>query len=218
MRLKLGASVLAAARAVDTRFVTDGLRRFQQVHQTYFDAQGKVGRTQTALDAARTCLRALDAERDDAVELLARALASDGHGRMNPFAVFGAPSPSAIGRLAYADRADTIRRLVAAVLRSKEVSTHSLHAAQSALDATQVVEQALDSILHHDIRNACTTRDAIGRRWDSALAAFRRKARAAADDGAPQLYGTLFPPVRRSVRKRQVPAEKVSTTGTPQSA
>lgn len=33
-RLQLGASVLAAARAVDTHLVKDRLRHFEQVHRT----------------------------------------------------------------------------------------------------------------------------------------------------------------------------------------
>jgi hypothetical protein len=53
MRLQLGASVLAAARALDTRLVKDGLGRFEQAHRDYVDAQRKVDAAQSAQDTAR---------------------------------------------------------------------------------------------------------------------------------------------------------------------
>ena len=40
--------------------------------------------------------------------------------------------------------------------------------------------------------NAHATRDAVAHKWEAALAALKRGARAAADDGAPTLYATLF--------------------------
>jgi hypothetical protein len=50
----------------------------------------------------------------------------------------------------------------------------------------------------------------LGQGWESALAALRRGARAAADEGAPDLYATLFPPVARAVTtKSKAPEEEV---------
>jgi hypothetical protein len=88
------------------------------------------------------------------------------------------------------------------------VSKKSVQAAQSALDAARAVEQALDSLakLQDEVRSARVMRDAVGVQWDSALRALRLKVLAAADDGAPGLYAVLFPPMRRRVRKRDVPA------------
>jgi hypothetical protein len=204
MRLKLGASVLAAARALDTRTIKDGLRRFEQAHRGYVDAQRKVDAAQSALDAARGRVLELRGVQNDAVEDLARALYLDGYGGKNPFTTFGAPPMSAIGRLAVADAAKVIELLVAAVLRAKGMSKKTVDAAQSALEASHAVEQAFDSVTTFEdgIRDARATRDAIGRLWDSAIGALRRRACAAADEGAPDLYPTLFPPLRTAMRKR----------------
>jgi hypothetical protein len=203
MKLKLGASVLAAARALDTRLVKDGLARFQQAHRDYVDAQRKVDAAQSALDAARARVLGLHADQDDAVETLARRLYVDGYPRKNPFTAFAAPSASTIARMAVADGVEAIGRLVAAVLRRERIGKDTAQAAQSALAAARAVEQAVASVakLQDSDREARATRDAIGRGWESALRALRLRAHAAADEGAPQLYATLFPPVRRAARK-----------------
>jgi hypothetical protein len=213
MRLKLGVSVLAAARVLDTRLVKDRLRLFEQAHHDYVEAQRRVDAAQSAVDAARVRVLRLHAVQDHAVEDLARALTMDGYRRKNPFTRFGAASPSAIGRLAVADGVDTIELLVDAVLRTKGVSQRTLQAAQSALDAARAVAQALDAVakLGNGSRDARTRRDAIGRRWDGSLMALRRRARAAGDEGAPDLYATLFPPVRRTARNRNMAAAGAAT-------
>jgi hypothetical protein len=215
MKLKLGASVLAAARALDTHLVKDGLARFQQAHRDYVDAQRKVDAAQSALDAARAQVLKLHAVQDHAVETLARSLSADGYPRKNPFTGFAAPSPSTIARMAVADGVEAIGRLVAAVLRRERLGEDTLQAAQSALAAARAVEEAVAAVAKREDRerDVRTTRDAIGRRWDLALRAFRSRARAAADDGAPHLYPTLFPPVRRAARK-MVDAEPAASRRT----
>jgi hypothetical protein len=87
-----------------------------------------------------------------------------------------------------------VHQLVAAILRSKGVSTETNQAAQAADKAACAVEEALAPIakLEKTVADARRTRDAIAKVWESALAALRRGARAAADDGAPDLYPTLF--------------------------
>ncbi len=60
--------------------------------------------------------------------------------------------------------------------------------------------------LQASVRDARRTRDAVAQGWESALAALKRGARAAADDGAPQLYATLFAPAGRSASKSSKPA------------
>jgi hypothetical protein len=105
--------------------------------------------------------------------------------------------------MAVADGVEAIGRLVAAVLRRERVGKDTVQAAQSALAAARAVEESVAAVAKREDRerDVRATRDAIGRRWDLALRAFRSRARAAADDGAPQLYPTLFPPVRRGARK-----------------
>lgn len=203
MRLERGASVLVAAAAVDTRLVQGGVRRLEEAHRAYVDAQQRVDAAEADLDAARVRVRELRAVQADALEALACALVGDGHHRKNPFTAFGAPSPFTIGRLAVPNGVTAVARLVEAVQRRNDASPRSVHAARAALAAARAVEQALTSIagLEDAARAARVTRDALGVSWDAALAALQSKARAAADDGAPDLYATLFPPTRRRRRR-----------------
>lgn len=212
-RLQLGASVLAAARAVDTRLVKDRLRRFEQAHRSYVNAQRKVDAAESQMRAAQARLAELDAVQDDAVEMLARALVADDQPRGNPFDAFGAPAPGTLIRLAFAEEAEAVHQLVAAVLRSKGVSEATTRAAEGADKAARAVEQALAPVakLQDSVRDARRTRDAVGQAWESALAALRRGTRAAADEGAPDLHATLFPPVARTATKTQTPQEAAPT-------
>jgi len=223
-RLQLGASVLAAARAVDTRAVTERLRRFEQAHGSYVSAQRKVDAAESQLRAARARLAELDAVQDDAIETLARALVADGHPRGNPFADFDAPAPGTLMRLAFEEEAAAVHQLVASVLRTKGAREATTQAAQAADEAATVVEQALAPVatLQDGIRDARRTRDALGQAWESALAALRRGTRAAADEGAPDLHATLFPPVPRASKAKaaeeSTPIEPPAPTATPNAA
>ena len=213
IRLELGASVLSAARAVDTRLVKDRLDRFAGVHRTYVNAQRKVDAAEAQLRAAQAHLAECDAIQDEAVETLARALVADGQPRGNPFDAFGAPAPGTLTRLAFAEEAAAVHQLVAAVQRSKDISKATIQAAQAAEKAANIVEEELAPVekLQETVRDARRTRDAVGQGWESALAALRRGARAAADEGAPDLYATLFPPVARPVAKSKAPGEQAPT-------
>jgi hypothetical protein len=75
---------------------------------------------------------------------------------------------------------------------------------------TRLAEWALAPVaqLQDTVRDARRTRDAVAQGWESALAALKRGARAAADEGAPDLYPTLFPPVIRAVMKSKTPEEQ----------
>lgn len=193
-RLEAGASILAAARTTDTRLVKDRLAAFERAQRAYNDAQQKVDAVEVELTAAQRRLSECDAAQDAAVEVLARALVGDGQPRSKPFAAFGAPSPAAILRLPVADEAKALAALVAAVQCNKTVSKSTLQIARDVDKAARAVEQALVPIdqLTATLREARRTRDAIGADWDTALGTLKRGARAAADDGAPQLYSILF--------------------------
>ena len=208
-RLQLGASVLSAARAVDTRLVKERFQRFEQVHRNYVSAQRKVDTAEDALRAAQTRLAELDLEQDEAVEALACAVATDGAPRKNPFESLGALPPFKLTRLNFAEEAAAIHKLVVTVLRSKTVSEATIKAAKAADKAASTVEQAIVPIakLENAVRDARRLRDTVGQKWESALAALRRGTRAAADEGAPELDAMLFPPVPRPVQKKKVPDE-----------
>jgi len=69
-----------------------------------------------------------------------------------------------------------------------------MQAAQAADKAAQAVESALaqEQSLEAAVRHARDARTAIAQTWAAAFDALKRGARAAADDGAPQLYAALF--------------------------
>ena len=209
MRLQLGVSVLAAARAVDTRLVEARLASFDRAHRSYVSAQREVDTAESQLRAAQARLAECDVIQDEAVETLARALVGDGKPRANPFEPCGAPPPSALTRLPFAEAAQAVHQLVAAVQRGKGASPVTLEAATAAAEAARTVEEACapTASLQDTVRDARRMRDAVAQGWESALAALRRGCRAAADDGAPDLYATLFPPVVRTRPKK--PAEEL---------
>ena len=211
-RLQLGASVLTAARAVDTTAVEVRLQRFDQAHRNYVGAQRKLDTAEAQLRAAQTRLAELDAVQDEAVENLACALVTDGQPRGNPFAAFDAPAPGTLTRCAFAEAAEAVHQFVAVILRSKGVSEATTQAAKAADNAARALEQALAPItkLQDSVRDARRLRDAVGQAWDSALAALRRDTLAAADEGAPNLYARLFQPLTRAA-KTKTPEDAVPT-------
>ncbi len=226
-RLQLGTAVLSAAREIDTRFVKDRLQRFTEAHRSYVAAHRRLDGAETALASAKARLEKLDAVQDHALEVLAKAVANDGQPRKNPFTAFGAESPGVIARLQPGEEADAIRRLVATVLRQNGVRKATTTAAERADKAARAVEQvvALVATLEHEIVDTRQKRDAVGKVWDAAFAALRRGARVAADDGAPDLYPTLFPRVTRAAIKTKAPPPPMpsvttepSTPATTQSA
>jgi hypothetical protein len=221
--LQLGSSLLSAAREVDTRLVKDRLQRFAEVHKSYASAARKVDAAESELAAALARVEKLDAVQDHALEQLALALANDGQPRKNPFAAFGADSPSVIANAGFGDEADEIQRLVATVVRSKGVSGATIQAAQAADKSARAVQQACVAItrLEQAVLEARRKRDAIAKVWQSALAAHRRGARAAADDGAPDLYPTLFrtPTRAKSTTKTtETPTDPQTPAATPNAA
>ena len=170
------------------------LAAFEQAHRSYADAQTKVDAAETQLRAAQAKIGQCDVALTEVIETLARSLIFDGQERRNPFAAFGALPPSKVMSLQPADKAKAVRQLVAAVQRKNNVSKATLQAAQALEKAAGAVEQALLPLdkLQAVVRDTRHTRDAVSQSWESTLAALKRGARAAADDGAPQLYATLF--------------------------
>lgn len=219
-RLMAGASILAAARAVDTRSVKEPLAAFERAHRAYETTQAKVDAADAQLRTALDRLHEYDTVQDEAVEVLARALVTDGQSRAKPFAAFGGPSPAALVRLPAADEAKTIHLIVAAIQRNKQVTKATLKAAQDLDKAALAVEHALLPIakLEAAARDARQTRDAIGPTWDADLAVLKRAARAASDNGAPQLYTTLFERFNRPASKNGKSAPVAPPAPSPQPA
>jgi hypothetical protein len=216
-RLDVGASVLAAARAIDTRPVQDRLRRFEQAHRSYVGAQRKVDVAQSQIRAAQARLVELDVAQNEAIEELARALVSDRQPRSTPFDAFGAPGPGTLTHLPLAQKPAAVHGLVAAIVRSHGTSDATTRAAEAADKAARDLDEALPPLakLQANIRDARRMRDAVGQTWEAAITALRRVARAAEDEGAPDLYGTLFAPATKAGNKTKAPEEPASPTETP---
>ena len=132
-------------------------------------------------------------------------LERDPQPRASPFRGFGVPSPAVLQRLAAAAEAKAIHKLVAAVQRIEGCAAATLEAAQAADAAASAVEEAMASMLPVEtaLRTARQARDDVGQQWDRDLAALKRQAQAAADDGAPHLHAALFPSVGRTSRKQR---------------
>lgn len=212
-RLEIGSVVLSAAAGIDTVLITARLTAFATVHQSYSVAQRKVDAFEAKLRNAQVHLAQLDIEQDEAVEDLARLLIADGQPRVAPFSAFGVDSPSIIRKLPYGEEAKALHKLVAAVQLDKSVGRSTLAAARTAESAAQAVESALlalDTCLA-TLRDAREGRDAIAPMWEEALAALKRGARAAKDDGAPGLYAALFGNSVRSKKAKTVAAMPAPT-------
>jgi len=200
--LETGAAILTAARQVDTTKIKPRLDAFAEAHRRYLEAQRKVDAIEAQIGA---CQEALDVENGRAIEPLARALVTDGAARSNPFAAFGADSPSAIKNLPLAEQAKAIRSLAASVQRHDAVSPAAVKAARTAEQAAEKMVAALDNVttLQGKLQQARHARDVIHHSWRSALNALKRGARAAADEGAPELYNALFGNLPRSTTKKK---------------
>ncbi len=193
-RLRLGGAVLAAAKSVNTRPVRARLGAFDRVQRAYAAAQTKVDAAEAALHAAQAKVAQRDREQDEAVDGLARALIAEGQSRAKPFAGCGGPTPAALMRLPVAEEARQIHVLVTALQRNAGLSKAAQQACDAADKAARAVEKALAPIeaLQAALSQARQARDALVQTWEKALAALKRGARAAIDDGEPYLYTTLF--------------------------
>ena len=115
-------------------------------------------------------------------------------------------------KVGIADKVKQIRQLLGAIQRQKNLSAAALQVEK--LDqAAKAVEQGMARIekLRGAIQEARHARDAAAKTWVNKLAALKRGARAAFDDGQPQLYATLFerptPPRSKSAKPAAAPAD-----------
>jgi hypothetical protein len=211
-RLRAAAAVLAGAEVAETTLVAGRLQSVTAAHREYREALRKVDEAAVRLEAERRGLAELDAVHDAAVEQLAISLVNEGLPRTNPFAAFDAEAPSVIKRLAPADAARAVRTLLTALSRRETLSPATLEAGRRVEQSTQRIEAALPGLhaRQDELQAARHMSEVVGPRFDSALAALRRAARAAADDGAVDLYTALFPPPVRVAKVKQLPSVPVT--------
>ena len=217
-RLRFGAAVLTAAKSANVKPVQARLEGFARVQGDFAAAHARVEKAEAALAAAEARVAQRDREQDEAVERLARALINEGQSRTKPFAGCGGPTPAALMRLPVAQEAQAIQALVTALGRSPGLSKATQQAMSAADKAAHLVEKALEPIagLQAAVDAAREARDALTPTWDNALAALKRGARAAVDEGAPHLYATLFqPPARNSKRARHTSPVPVTPPAPP---
>src|SRR5205814_908217 len=69
--------------------------------------------------------------------------------------------------------------------------------------------------MQQGVREARRRRDARGQAWDNALASLKNDARAAAKDGTPHIYATLFPPSRPVPKSKAAAETAPAATNTP---
>jgi hypothetical protein len=220
-QIKLGAAILAAARTADTQLIKDRLAVFEQAQQRYADAHAKVQQIEAELAKVQAQFRT---DQHAVVDALARALVADGQPLRNPFASFGAARMGLLMHMPPADAAKALPELLAAIRRSKVVGKLTLQAVQNGEKVTSGMEQAVAHLekLGTAVRDARSSRDAVTPTWEAALGALRRGARAAADEGAPTLYATLFDRPARSNAKNHkaapapVPTPPPAVTPAPQ--
>lgn len=207
-RLDTGAAILAAAQLVDVTLVKARLGTFADAQRCYAEAQQHVDAAGAALREGQIRLARRDAEQDEAVEGLARVLVNGGQPRTNPFAAFGTAAPSVVKHMSSEAKTQAVHQLVAAVQREKPIAKATLHAAQAADQSAERLTAALLAVekLEQAVNNVRHARDGIEQTWQTALAALKRGARAAADDGAPGLYMALFGHTTRSHKKTAPPA------------
>ena len=197
--------ILAAAAVRDTRGVADCLADFAVQQRDYADAQRQVVATEQRLREERRRVAEVDAACDRAIEHLAVALSAEaGRDRRRPFAGYPVPSPSLFARLGLGNKVRAAGRLAAALRCEAALSTPATTAAAALQREAERLGEAQVPVgaLAAELRNLRYRRDAIGDRWDAALALLRLKARLAESMGAPGLYAALF---GRVARRRSKP-------------
>lgn len=209
-RIEAGDSVIEAATAVDTTPVTGRFDGFKKVHVAYRAADAGVKKAGEALQTQQARVGEADVTLDEALDDLAVALPGDGLPRVNPFKPFGAPSLTVLQKLGYAEEAQEVLALEAAVLKRKNLSPGSIAAAKAAGKAALQVQAELKAIpkLTKARTDAMTRRDALEQAWETAFAGLKRAARAAEDDGAKGLYGALFGRAKAPKRKKKAAEPK----------
>lgn len=193
-RLKVGESVLDAAKVTDTAPVADLLDAFVEAHAAYKQEQDTVDEADARRRLLTREVAKVEKELDEAIGELDYALMVDRLPRPNPFSAFGAPSPSAIRDLPAEQKARVVLALVADVHGHGGLSTESLAVAAKAEQAANAVLSAVEPLgkAQATLRTNRNRRNRVGRTWDVALRNLRSTARVMASVHDTDLYADLF--------------------------
>ena len=205
-RIAAGAAIVEAAKTIVTKPIKNKLDAFQKAHREYEAAELIVEKADATVHSAEAAVGILDDAQDEAVNDLAAALIGDRYPRVHPFKAFGVEAPSILVNLGYAVEAKKVKALAVKVIAKKGLSPKSIAAAKAAQKAAIAVEQGLVPIakLKALVAAARSRRDALGQPWETTLAALKRAARTAEDDGAKGVYSVLFESTAKPVKKKKV--------------
>ena len=136
---------------------------------------------------------------------MAAALVIDGAPLGTPFEDFEFGTPSTLKKQPLPEQTKAVHTLVGAVLESKKVSVTTRRAARAVQEAVEAVETAIVTVSQAEAaaRMARNTRATARQVWERELAALKRAASAAADEGALGLSAALFDGVRRRSKTRK---------------
>ena len=196
-RVEAGNHVLDAAEALgaaQTKTIAERLASFKKAHAGYIGADQVVKAADAALRAQQAKVGEADVAQDDGVDALATAAGGEGMPRITPFKPFGFGSPGSIKKMGHTAEAKEAIALAAAVLKHKPALAKSRKAATALAAAGKAVLAAAAPLegLEAKRKTASSKRAALDLSWEKAFAAVKRGARAAADDGAIDLYDALF--------------------------
>jgi len=200
-RLRNGTSLLTRSAVIDSTPIAARLQPFATLHHQYTTAQSAVVAARAAVAEHHALLVTRDADQNQAIDTLARALVLDRYrtARLRPLAAYSNRPPSLLKRMAAGAKARAIQKLVLAIERDTSLSAQSHAAAAALARAAADVDAARRTVAHFEdvLRREIIHRDALGDQWDAAYAAVKRRARYAAIDDAPELYAFLFGKPRR---------------------
>jgi hypothetical protein len=193
-RVTAGDAVLEAAKSASAAPVAKRLAAFGKAHRAYAAAESKAESLGAKLAAAQVAVAEADVEQDVAVVALAATLPGAGFKRTNPFGDLGFDPPTVVCQLGYAKEAKTVHALVRTLLKRKGLPPNVVAAAKRADAKATAVEAALEKAKVADAawHAALTARNALAQPWETAFAALKLDARAAAREGAADLFDTLF--------------------------
>lgn len=207
-RVEAGNHVLHAAESIGTAMtkpIGPRLATFRKVHDQYMAADDAVKEADAAVRAQKAKVAEADVTQDEAIETLSCTVVGEGLPRLTPFKPLGFASPSSLKKMEAGAEARELLRLAAAVKAHKPALTESRKVAAQLEAAAKGVLVAVEPIadLERKRREAVSKRDALEQGWETAFAALKRGARAAADEGAAGLFEALFGSAPKPKRTRR---------------
>ncbi len=214
-RRHVGDAILASASVLDTSVVAKRLEAFTAAHHALGAALSTLDEAEKHVELIRTNLVTVGANIDTTLTQLFAALIVDRGPQRNPFALYDAPSVSAMIQMSATAKATATLALVTAVLNDATVSpqTHTVaKALQAAAEAVAPAAQPLGAA-ETALRQARLARDGAGRTWDQALLNLKRDVRIATDEGASNLYTLLFDADAPSAKKAKSAPDEAPPEG-----